>query len=290
MESKLIRPDHGRDGGINECVEQYTGNGVRHLRPDDTFKSTGTVSFFCKTAQGEAGLPQIVAEMRTSIQQRADRLLDEIERAETCDFVSEYAHPLPSLVIFDLLGVPAEYHDTIRESIRAGVTFQNAVYKHDFKAMEYIAERFAKTGEVLQRVIRERQRQPKNDLISILMHGDAATPQLPDDELVVLCNFLLTAGHETTANLLSGSLRYLLERRELWEQLSEAREMIPPAVEELLRFVSPVLGSLGCQQRTWNWVDMSYGKERAYNLELARQSMIPVNFQIQRNWILCGRR
>jgi cytochrome P450 len=58
---------------------------------------------------------------------------------------------------------------------------------------------------------------------------------------VVLCNFLLAAGHETTANLLSGSLRYLLERRELWEQLDAAREMIPTAVEELLRFVSPVL-------------------------------------------------
>jgi cytochrome P450 len=57
----------------------------------------------------------------------------------------------------------------------------------------------------------------------------------------VLCNFLLVAGHETTANLLSGSLRYLLERRELWEQLGAAREMIPTAVEELLRFVSPVL-------------------------------------------------
>ena len=57
----------------------------------------------------------------------------------------------------------------------------------------------------------------------------------------MLCNFLLGAGHETTANLLSGSLRYLLERRQLWEQLGAAPEMIPTAVEELLRFVSPVL-------------------------------------------------
>jgi cytochrome P450 len=78
-------------------------------------------------------------------------------------------------------------------------------------------------------------------LISTLVHREGATAWLPDHELVVLCNLLLAAGHETTANLLSGSLRYLLEKREKWEQLRAAPKMIPTAVEELLRFVSPVL-------------------------------------------------
>jgi len=78
-------------------------------------------------------------------------------------------------------------------------------------------------------------------LISMLVHAHTGTTQLPDEDIVVLCNFLLGAGHETTANLLSGSSRYLLEQRELWEQLGSAPEMIPAAVEELLRFVSPVL-------------------------------------------------
>ena len=107
--------------------------------------------------------------------------------------------------------------------------------------MEHIAERLTEAEEVLQRLIEERRREPKNDLISTLVHREGATAWLPDDELVVLCNLLLVAGHETTANLLSGSLRYLLEKRELWEQLRAAPEMIPAAVEELLRFVSPVL-------------------------------------------------
>ena len=185
--------------------------------------------------------PQVVAEMRMSIQQRADCLLDKMERAVTCDFVSEFAYPLPSLVIFDLLGVPAEFHDTIRESSRASVTFPSAVYKGDFGAMEHIAERLTRAQGVLERLIQQRRREPKKDLISILVHADTGTAQLPDDDIVVLCRFLLAAGHETTANLLSGSLRYLLERRELWEQLGRAPETMPTAVEELLRFVSPVL-------------------------------------------------
>jgi cytochrome P450 len=225
---------------IPQCARASFDIGKRfaytHMQASDPPKHTDQ-----RGAVMNALTPQVVAKMRTSIEQRVDWLLDEMERGETCDFVSAFAYPLPSLVIFDLLGVPAEYHATIRESSRAGVTFQSAVYKHDFKAMEYVAERFAAAEEVLQRVIQERRREPKNDLISILLHRGAATAQLPDGELVVLCNFLLAAGHETTANLLSGSLRYLLERRELWEQLGAAPEMIPTAVEELLRFVSPVL-------------------------------------------------
>jgi cytochrome P450 len=73
------------------------------------------------------------------------------------------------------------------------------------------------------------------------VHAETGTAQLSDDDIVVLCIFLLVAGHETTANLLSGSLRCLLEKHQLWEQLRAIPEMIPTAVEELLRFVSPVL-------------------------------------------------
>lgn len=68
--------------------------------------------------------PQVIAEMRGSIEQRVDRLLDELERAGTCDFVSQFAYPLPSLVIFDLLGLPAEDHETMREATKAAVMFQ----------------------------------------------------------------------------------------------------------------------------------------------------------------------
>jgi cytochrome P450 len=185
--------------------------------------------------------PHVIGEMRASIEQRVDRLLDRLERAGTCDFVSQFAYPFPSLVIFDLLGVPAEDHETMRGAAKAAVMFQGAVYQADFGAMEQIAERLTQAEGILERLIQQRRREPKNDLISVLVGGDTGTAELSDDDLVVLCNFLLIAGHETTANLLAGSLRYLLEKRALWEQLGAAPEMIPTAVEELLRFVSPVL-------------------------------------------------
>jgi len=92
--------------------------------------------------------PQVVAEMRTSIQQRVDRLLEEMKRAATCDFVSEFAYPLPSLVIFDLLGVPAEDHEAMREATQALVMFPSTAYKGDFGATEHIAERLARAQGV----------------------------------------------------------------------------------------------------------------------------------------------
>jgi cytochrome P450 len=194
-----------------------------------------------RQAVAHAFTPHAVAAMRASIERRVDRLLDEVERAGTCDFVSQFAYPLPSLVIFDLLGVPTEDHETIRQAANATVTFPSAVYKGDFGSMDRIAERLTQAQGVLERLIQQRRREPRQDLISILVHADTGPAPLPDDDIVVLCNFLLGAGHETTANLLSGSLRYLLEKRELWEQLRAAPERIPAAVEELLRFVSPVL-------------------------------------------------
>jgi cytochrome P450 len=185
--------------------------------------------------------PQVGAAMRASIQERVDRLLDEMERMNSCDFVSAFAYPLPSSVIFDLLGVPAEHHQTITESSAAAATFTSAVFKGDCEAIEDIAEKLTESENVLQGLIQERRRAPRNDLISTLVQQEGAAAWLPDRELVVLFHFLLFAGHETTANLLSGSLRYLLEKRELWGQLRSAPEMIRTAVEELLRFVSPVL-------------------------------------------------
>ncbi len=186
--------------------------------------------------------PQVVEELRAAVQQRADDLLDKMERGPgICDFLSEFAYPLPSTVIFDLLGVPAEYHETLRQAGGAFGDFGRSMYAKDSKRIQEIATEFTAAERAIIEVIKARRIEPKNDLISRLVSSEGAAAEMSASELVVLCTFLLVAGHETTANLLGGSLRYLLESRDLWEQLREAPDMIPSAVEELLRFVSPVL-------------------------------------------------
>jgi len=189
----------------------------------------------------KAFTPKVMEDLRAPIQTRVDRLIGDLLSQGECDFVAQFAYPLPSLVIFDLLGVPEDHYSVIRTSASAFARFPAAIYSRNFAALAEIAQNLASTEKVLLSLIAERRRSPKADLISALAYVREGANALSDADIVVLCNFLLFAGHETTANLLGGSVLHLLHERPLWNQLRENRELLPNAVEELLRFVSPVL-------------------------------------------------
>ena len=183
----------------------------------------------------------VTGVVKTSLERRVSHLLDAMEQAGSCDFVQALAYPLPSKVIFDLLGVPEEDHEAIRKSSDAMSGFQGAAYSRNADAIVTLGENFMEAEAVLMRLIESRRREPKEDLISSLVQPGNVLGQLPDKDIVVLCVLLLFAGHETTSSLLANSLRYLLQDRRQWEQLLATPEILPGAVEELLRFVSPVL-------------------------------------------------
>jgi cytochrome P450 len=189
----------------------------------------------------KAFTPKVLADLRGLIQARVDRLIEEMLRQGECDFVAQFAYPLPSLVIFDLLGVPQEHYPVLRASASAFARFPAAIYSRDFAVLAEIARNLNNTEDVLLRLLEERRRSPKADLISALASVREGANALADDDMVVLCNFFLFAGHETTANLLGGSILHLLREGSYWKELRESRELLPNAIEELLRFVSPVL-------------------------------------------------
>ena len=149
--------------------------------------------------------------------------------------------PAPSLVIFDLLGVPEEHYPVLRASASAFARFPAAIYSRNFPVIAEIGQNLASTEKVLLRLLAEGRSSPRPDLISALASVRQGADALSDADIVVLCKLLLFAGHETTANLLGGSVLHLLRQRSLWNQLRDNRELLPNAVEELLRFISPVL-------------------------------------------------
>jgi cytochrome P450 len=189
----------------------------------------------------KAFAPIVPGIVKTSLERRVHRLLDSFERAESCDFVKDVAYPLSSGVIFDLLGVPAENHQIIFEVAKLFMMFPHAAYTQDCEALEGIAETAMRARDVLGALVKSRHTKPGDDLISALVHADGSVQVMSDDEIVQLCTFLLVAGHETTANLMSGSMRCLLEDRQHWDQLLAEPAGLPGAIDELLRFVSPVL-------------------------------------------------
>lgn len=182
----------------------------------------------------EAFTPKVVSKLENRIRSIACESLAEIELGKTTDFVSEVAVPLPMYVIAELLGVPKSdfadfkrWSDALIEAGSGGVSAETAPVLAEI--FGYIAEKAA-----------ERRAEPRADVLSRIIGAKIEGESLTDPEVVIFCLTLLVAGNETTRNLISGGMRALIEHPDQWDQLRENRELIPGAVEEMLRYVTPV--------------------------------------------------
>jgi cytochrome P450 len=182
----------------------------------------------------EAFTPRMVAKLEPRVREIARESLAAIHPGEAFDFVERVAIPLPMLVIAELLGVPSsDYHDFRRwsdamiEAGGSGPTPETAAILAELFA--YITARAA-----------ECRRAPREDVLSKLALVQVDGQGLNDFELAIFCMTLLVAGNETTRNLISGGMRALIEHPDQWAQLRESPAAIPNAVEEMLRFVTPV--------------------------------------------------
>ena len=147
------------------------------------------------------------------------------------DLVTDFALPLPSLVICELLGVaPAD---------RDGFQDRTAVLVNLDADEETRLRAYAEQDEFMRGLVADKRAHPADDLISGLVHGDA-DPALTDRELVDISSMLLGAGHETTANMLALGTFALLEHPDQLAALRAEPELIDTAVEELLRYLSVV--------------------------------------------------
>ncbi|WP_433227781.1 cytochrome P450 [Actinomadura formosensis] len=161
-----------------------------------------------------------------------ERLDAMLARGDTADLMAEFAFPVPSLVICELLGVP--YEDRAEFRRRATTLLQANLPVKD--AMENAEAQRA----FMQRLVAGRREDPADDLISGLIHHAGADPALTDDELVNIANLLLLAGYETTAGMLGLGALVLLQRPDQLAALREDPSRMGDAVEELLRYLSIV--------------------------------------------------
>lgn len=169
------------------------------------------------------------------IRRTARRLIDELGGRGRAEMVSQFAYPLALEVILDLLGVPAEDVQAARTwsqnwlmlmSVQMEAARQVACARSTVEFQRYLAG-----------LVDDRRGTPKEDLISSLA---AAKEAFTDQELIVLLQGLILAGHESTTNMIGTGLVQLLKRRRLWQALCEDPARIPSAVEEVLRFDAPI--------------------------------------------------
>lgn len=182
--------------------------------------------------------PRVLEGMRPRIERIVDDLLDKLEGTTEADAIEGFAYPLPAIVIAELLGAPEDAREQFVEWSLNIVSFVGTG-NPDAERARRADETVRAFRALLEPLIAERRRCPTGDLLSLLASSDG-DDQLTMDELVSTCIILLFAGHETTANLIGNGLLALFRHPEQLEKFRARPELTQTAIEELLRYDSPV--------------------------------------------------
>jgi cytochrome P450 len=200
------------------------------LDPPDHTRLRGLVA--------KAFTPRVVERLRPRIQALVDGLLDDAERRGEIELMRDFAYPLPATVIAELLGVPAA----------DGPRFMRwsndlAALLDPFNApggLDAAQAAFVELSGYFRAALAERRREPRDDLLSALASVEERGESLSEAELVSLAGLILGAGYETTANLIGNATVALLRNPGERKRLAEDPGLVASAVEEFLRYESPV--------------------------------------------------
>jgi pimeloyl-[acyl-carrier protein] synthase len=198
-----------------------------------------------RTLVHKAFTPRMIERLRERAQIITDSLIDEAHANGGMDIMADLALPLPVTMIAEMLGIPPSdfpiFHQWSREL--AG-TLELGGEEAEYVRAAAVTVEF---DAYVRGLIAERRKQPREDLISALVAIEAEGDRLNEDEMVATCILLLIAGHETTVNLIGNGMLALLTHPDQWDRLKADPMLIKSAVEELLRYDSPV-------QLTARWI------------------------------------
>lgn len=184
--------------------------------------------------------PAVVEALRTQVEAIVDGILDAAASAGATgiDIVRDVAYPLPVRVIAEMLGVPTSQHREFIDWTNAVALFLGSplTYETAGAAQEAVLA----VTDFFRKIVADRRRHKGSDLVSLLIDIEEDGHVLTEEELYAQCVLLLFGGHETTRNLIGNGLYTLLKHPEEMADLRRNPEMIRTAVEELLRYESPV--------------------------------------------------
>jgi cytochrome P450 len=180
-----------------------------------------------------------VEGLRPQVEAIVDQMLKPLQHGSEVDLMRDFANPMPVRIILEMLGIPQELRDTFVEWSRAIAVFRgnpNRTVEEAHAAQNALIE----LTEFFRKTVAERRRNKGSDLISLLIDIEEEGEVLTEEELYAQCIALLFAGHETTRNLIGNGMYTLLQHPQQTAELRERPEIIRSAVEELLRYESPV--------------------------------------------------
>ena len=183
--------------------------------------------------------PAAVEGLRPQVEAIVDQMLKPLRRGSEVELMREFANPMPVRIILEMLGIPQELRDTFVNWSRAIAVFRgnpNRTVEEARAAQDALIQ----LTEFFRKTVAERRRNKGSDLISLLIDIEEEGEVQTEEELYAQCIALLFAGHETTRNLIGNGMYTLLRHPQETAELREKPEMIRSAVEEILRYESPV--------------------------------------------------
>jgi cytochrome P450 family 142 subfamily A polypeptide 1 len=206
------------------------------MPPDPSFINTdGHIHRIRRGAIQHLFSPRAIAKLESHVRDATHELIDAIIETGAAEFVNDVAAPLPMRIVGEMTGIPAEFHDDVRawlDVFGSGGDGPTAV-------TEEVNEAFLKFGGLHMMLVEERLAEPKDDLLSLWIHTEFDGQKLDDEALLFEHTMLVFGGSETTRNVISGGLEMLARHPDQRALLLARPDLIPNAVEEMVRWVSP---------------------------------------------------
>jgi pimeloyl-[acyl-carrier protein] synthase len=238
----VLRDQRFGRAGFEGLLESVYGNTVEQGRlptsmlfrdPPDHTRLRGLVS--------RAFTPRVIEGLRPRIQQIVDGLLDRVLDAGRMEVISDLAYPLPVTVISEMLGVPEDDRERIKQwSADIARSLDAIGLPTDPEIVDRGRTGRRAIGDYFRSLLPDRKKHPRGDLLSLLIEAEEQGDKLSEGELLATCVLLYIAGHETTVNLIGNGLLALLRHPAELERLRDDPALTQSAVEELLRYDGPV--------------------------------------------------
>ena len=182
--------------------------------------------------------PRMVSELEQHIHETADEIIDTVIEKGSADFVVDLVSELPLIVIAELLGVPREDRHRVFDWSNRMIGSEDPEFSVSAdRAQEAAMELYAYAAELYSK----KRIDPHADLMSVLTSVEVDGETLSELELELFFLLLSVAGNETTRNLMGGGMLAFFEHPDQWQRLREDRSLLPTAIEEMLRYVTPVM-------------------------------------------------
>lgn len=223
-----LMPEHERTQlrPLRDCVALWMG----HTREDDHLRFQQLLKKYFSNRMVEQVL-------RPKAEALADKFLDKVWERREMEVVHEFGLPLSAGIIAEMLGTPAMDFELLARWANDIAIIFRARGLEDFLVMQRAV---LEMTDYLKSFVEARRKEPREDLISVFLEAMSQGIIHSEEEIIANCILLLFAGHESTAGVISNGLLRLLQHRDQLERLQQEPDLVPSAVEELLRFDTPI--------------------------------------------------